>query len=170
VVKTLYSGTNDTKHINCHYCFSFDLHYFPITSVNVIHVIQNILHKLIVISVPYMWYQLVLINLTCGLHPTSYIIFIYFLILKIVCYVPFVVIAIRSFPHSWLITGCVTRVTRRVSHVEQELLTLLEHRSSPPIFSSVYVPRSLVFCAMLNRSLFVLETLLIIQDCHSSCQ
>ena len=78
MVKTLYSGTNDTKHINCHYCFSFDLHYFPITSVNVIYVIQNILHELIVISVPYMSYKLVLINLTCGLHPTSYIIFYLF--------------------------------------------------------------------------------------------
>jgi hypothetical protein len=37
-------------------------------------------------------------------------------------YVPFVVITILFFPHSWLITGFVTRVTRRVLHVEQELL------------------------------------------------
>jgi hypothetical protein len=36
-------------------------------------------------------------------------------------YVPFVVIIIRSFPHSWLVTGSVTRVTRRVPQVEQEL-------------------------------------------------
>jgi hypothetical protein len=34
------------------------------------------------------------------------------------------VITSRSFPHSWLITGFVTRLTRRVSLVEQELLTL----------------------------------------------
>jgi len=31
------------------------------------------------------------------------------------------------FPHSWLIIGFATRVTRRVSLVEQELLSLLEH-------------------------------------------
>ena len=31
---------------------------------------------------------------------------------------------IRSFPHSWLVTGFVTRVTERVPHVEAELLTL----------------------------------------------
>jgi len=36
----------------------------------------------------------------------------------------------RSFPHSWLITGFVTRLTRRVPLVEQELLTLPEHPSS----------------------------------------
>jgi hypothetical protein len=39
-------------------------------------------------------------------------------------YVPLVVSIFRSFPHSWLITGFVTRLTRRVSLVEQELLTL----------------------------------------------
>jgi hypothetical protein len=38
----------------------------------------------------------------------------------------------RSFPRSWLITGFATRLTRRVSLVEQELLTLPEHLSSPP--------------------------------------
>jgi hypothetical protein len=37
----------------------------------------------------------------------------------------------RSFPHSWLITGFVIRLTRRVSLVEQELPTLPEHLSSP---------------------------------------
>ena len=40
-----------------------------------------------------------------------------------------------SFPHSRLITGFVTRVIRRVPLVEQELLTLPEHLSSPPVFS-----------------------------------
>ena len=40
----------------------------------------------------------------------------------------------RSFPHSWLITGFVTRLTRRVSLVEHELLTLPEHLSSTPVF------------------------------------
>ena len=62
----------------------------------------------------------------------------------------------RSFPHSWLITGFVTRVARRMSLVEQEPLTLQEHLSSPPVFSGVRVTRSLVFCVMFFRSLFVL--------------
>ena len=50
----------------------------------------------------------------------------------------------RSFPHSRLITGFVTRLTRRVPLVEQELPTLPEHLNSPPIFSGVRVTRSLV--------------------------
>jgi hypothetical protein len=50
----------------------------------------------------------------------------------------------RSFPHSRLITGFVTRLTRRVPLVEQELLTLPEHLSSPPVFCGVRVTRSLV--------------------------
>ena len=59
-------------------------------------------------------------------------------------YVPLVVNTSRSFPHSWLITGFVTRLTRRVSLLEQELLTLPEHLSSPPVFSGVSVSWSLV--------------------------
>ena len=70
-------------------------------------------------------------------------------------YVPLVNIS-RSFPHSWLITGLVTRLTRQVPLVEQELLTLPEHLSSPPIFSGVRVTRSLVLCVMFCWSLFVL--------------
>ena len=50
----------------------------------------------------------------------------------------------RSFPRSWLITGFVTRLKRRVSLVEQELLTLPKHLSSPPVFNGVRVTRSLV--------------------------
>jgi hypothetical protein len=50
----------------------------------------------------------------------------------------------RSFPHSRLITGVGTRLTRRMPLVEQELLLLPEHLSSPPVFSSVRVTRSLV--------------------------
>ena len=42
---------------------------------------------------------------------------------------------IRSFPHSWLITGFEAKVTRRVPHVEQELLTLQEQLRSPSVFS-----------------------------------
>ena len=52
----------------------------------------------------------------------------------------------RSSSHSWLITRFVTRLLRRVSLVEQELLTHPEHLSSPPVFSTVRVTRSLVFC------------------------
>ena len=67
-------------------------------------------------------------------------------------YVPLVVSTCRSFSRSWLIT----RVTRQVSLVEQELSTLLEHLSSLPVFREVNVARSLVFCVMFCRSLFVL--------------
>jgi hypothetical protein len=61
-------------------------------------------------------------------------------------YVPLVVSTSRSFPHLRLITGCVTRLTRRVSLVEQELLTLPEHLSSPLGFSGVRFTPSLVLC------------------------
>ena len=40
----------------------------------------------------------------------------------------------------------VTRLARSVPLVEQELLTLQEHLSSPPVFSGVRVTRSLVLC------------------------
>ena len=50
----------------------------------------------------------------------------------------------RSFPHSRLIIGFVTRLKRRVPLVEQELPTLPEHLSSHPVFSGVRVTRSLV--------------------------
>jgi hypothetical protein len=43
----------------------------------------------------------------------------------------------------------VTRLTRRVPLVEQELLTLPEHLSSPPVFSGVRVTRSLVYLYVL---------------------
>ena len=59
-------------------------------------------------------------------------------------YVPLVVNTSQSFPHSWLITGFVARLTRRVSQVKQELLTLPEHLCSPPVLSGVRVTRSLV--------------------------
>ena len=67
-------------------------------------------------------------------------------------YVPLVVSTCRFFSRSWLIT----RVTRQVSLVEQELPTLLEHLSSLPVFREVHVAPSLVFCVMFCRSLFVL--------------
>ena len=49
-----------------------------------------------------------------------------------------------SFSHSWIIAGFVTRLTRRMSLVEQELLILPEHLNSPPVFSGIRVTRSLV--------------------------
>ena len=52
----------------------------------------------------------------------------------------------RSFPHSWLIARFVTRLIRRVPLVEQELSTVQEHMSSPPMLSGVRVTRSLVIC------------------------
>ena len=70
-------------------------------------------------------------------------------------YVPLVVNTSRSFPHSRLITGFVTRLTRRVSLLEQKLLTLPGHPSSPPVVSWVRVTRSLVLCVcFVNRCLF----------------
>jgi hypothetical protein len=65
-------------------------------------------------------------------------------------YVPLVVNTSRSFPHSRLVTGFVTRLTRRLPLVEQELLTLPERLSSPPVFSGIS------FMCMFCRSLFVL--------------
>ena len=61
-------------------------------------------------------------------------------------YVPLVVNTSRSFPHSWLIARFITRLTRRVPLAEQELITLPEHMSSPPVFSGVRVTWSLVLC------------------------
>jgi len=49
----------------------------------------------------------------------------------------------------------VTRVTRRVPHVEREPLIPPDHLSSPLIISGVRVAPSLVFCVMFYRSSFV---------------
>jgi hypothetical protein len=59
-------------------------------------------------------------------------------------YVLLVVNTSRSFSRSWLITGFVTRLIRRLPLVEQELLTLPEHLSLPPVLGGVHVTRSLV--------------------------
>jgi len=60
-----------------------------------------------------------------------------------------------SFPHSWLITRFVTRVTWRVPLVEQGVLTLPVHLSSPLVFSRVHV-LDLLFCVLyfVDRCLF----------------
>ena len=68
----------------------------------------------------------------------------------------------------------ITRLTRRVSLVEQELLTLPEQLSSPPVSSGVRVTRTLVVyvCLVLCSSsiygfslpLWYLQTLLIVAN------
>ena len=62
-------------------------------------------------------------------------------------YVPLVVNTSLFFPHSWLITGFVTRLTWRVPLVEHDLLILPEYLCLPPVFSGVRVTRSLVLGA-----------------------
>ena len=59
-------------------------------------------------------------------------------------YVPHVLNTSRYFPHSRLITGFITRLTRRMLLVEQELLPLPEHLSSSSVFSGVRVTQHLV--------------------------
>ena len=76
-------------------------------------------------------------------------------------YVPLVVNTSRSFPHSRLITGFVTRLTRRVPLVEQELFTFPEHLSSSPIFSGVCVTRSLVlYVCFVDRCIYLTLSIL----------
>ena len=58
--------------------------------------------------------------------------------------------------------SCRVTVKRRVSLVEEELIFLLEHLSSLPVFSGVRVARSLVFCVMFCWSLFVFFRLAIV--------
>ena len=60
-------------------------------------------------------------------------------------YVPLVISTSQSFPHSWFITSFVTKVARRVSLVEQGLLTLPEHLTWRSCWS--------IFCVMFCRSL-----------------
>ena len=69
-----------------------------------------------------------------------------------------------GFQHNFHIRWCSCRltVTLWVSHVEQELLTFLEHLTSPLVFSGVCVAWYLVFCVMFCRSLFVLLSFLAI--------
>ena len=59
-------------------------------------------------------------------------------------YVSLVLITSRSFSHAWLITGFVSRLTRRVPLVEQEPSLF----RSTPVFSVVRVTPSLVLCVM----------------------
>jgi hypothetical protein len=67
----------------------------------------------------------------------------------------------HSFPHSWLLTGFASRLTRRLPLVEQELLTLPELLSSTPVFSGIRVTRSLVlWVCFVDRCLPFLATVL----------
>ena len=50
----------------------------------------------------------------------------------------------------------VTRVIRRVSLVEQEMLILPEHLSSSPVSSGAHIVPSFVFCVVFCKLLFVL--------------
>ena len=59
--------------------------------------------------------------------------------------------------------------TRQVSIVEQELLTLPEHISSPPVVGGVRVTRSLVLYVLFCRSLFVLLLLAIVLSVLLRC-
>jgi hypothetical protein len=61
-------------------------------------------------------------------------------------YVLLVVNTFRSFPHSRLVTELVSRLTRRMPLVVQELPTIPEHMSSSPVFNGIHVTRSLVLC------------------------
>ena len=54
---------------------------------------------------------------------------------------------------SWHITGFVTRVARRVPHVEQKLFNFPEHLSPSPIFSEDGAARSFVFYVLFVLSL-----------------
>ena len=58
-----------------------------------------------------------------------------------------------------------------VSRVEQELLTLPQHMSSPPVLCAVRVAQSLVFCVMFCRSLsFCLVRFLLVIVCPFRCK
>ena len=50
-------------------------------------------------------------------------------------------------------------------HVEHELLTLPEYLSSPPVFSWINVARSLVFCVVFCRWLFVFLSIFLCPLC-----
>ena len=57
--------------------------------------------------------------------------------------------------YSFMILLIVAVVTRPVSEIEQELITIAEHHNSPVVLGRVPVARSLVFCVMSLFALFV---------------
>ena len=76
------------------------------------------------------------------------------------CFIYLYLFTYTGVQHDFHIRWCSCRLSltvgRRVSLVEQELLTLPEQQSSPPVFSGVRVARAIVFCVVFCRSLFVL--------------
>ena len=70
-------------------------------------------------------------------------------------YASFVVISIRTFLHSSLVTWSVIKVIWRVSLLEQELLTIPDHLCFPWDFDFLCVAQSLGFCVVFCRSLYV---------------
>ena len=124
--------TCDTDWILLDVCCTCDTDWILLDDC-VVHVTQI---EYYLMSVLYKWHRLNIIRCLCCTCDSDWI-------LLDVCAV-LVVNTSRSFPHSWLVTGFVIRITRRVSIVEQELPTLPEHMSSSPVISGVRVTRSLV--------------------------
>ena len=104
-----------------------------------------------------------------------------FFIYHVACCFFSMIFNVKTLPSSLLIHDFkyiiefVTRVTRQVSLVDQELLTLPEHLSSTLVISGVCVARSLVSCVVFCRLLFVffllaivLSFLLLFTDCDYS--
>jgi hypothetical protein len=58
--------------------------------------------------------------------------------------------------------SCLCAYSRRVPLMEQELLTIPEYLSSPPVFSGVRAIRYLVVCIVCCRSVFILFLLAIV--------
>jgi hypothetical protein len=82
-------------------------------------------------------------------------------------YVPLVVNTSWPFPHSWLFTGFVSKLTRQVSLVAQELLTLPKHLFSP-LWGSCFSILVLCICfvdSFLSFCLFYFGHCVV---CHSS--
>jgi len=72
----------------------------------------------------------------------------------------------KQFPIFFSFMTChVTRVTRRVPLVKQDLSILPEHLGSPPVFRAVCVTRSLVLYVMVCRSIVVCPVVLSFGHC-----
>ena len=96
----------------------------------------------------------------CTFHSFFILLTFYYNVAMVILYLFSTKQVVTLSSHSSLITGFVTRVTRRVSLVDQELFTLSEHLSSHPLLSGV--ARSFVSCVVFCRSLFVLFLLVIV--------
>ena len=99
-------------------------------------------------------------SMQCTFHSFFILLTFYYNVAMVILYLFSTKQVVTLSSHSSLITGFVTRVTRRVSLVDQELFTLSEHLSSHPLLSGV--ARSFVSCVVFCRSLFVLFLLVIV--------